>query len=146
MRVEKSIEITAPVEKIWPFLAEPEKILKWYIPLQKFEYTSAQHSGEGAPLYFEEKTSGQLMKLNCTVTEWVENERFAFKMTSGNMLKSYQEKWKVETTPFGSRFTFTEEGKLPYGVIGSLIEPLVQRGSANTVEKMLFRLKSLAEA
>ncbi len=29
MKVQRSIEIAAPPEKIWPFLVEPEKILKW---------------------------------------------------------------------------------------------------------------------
>ena len=146
MRVEKSIEITAPPEKIWPFLAEPENILKWYVPLQKFDYTSEQRGGVGTPFYFEEKSAGQLMKLNCVVTEWVENERFAFRMTSGNMLKSYEERWTVEATPSGSRFTFMEQGELAYGIIGKIIEPLAQRSSGATIEKMLAKLKSLVEA
>ena len=146
MRVQRSIEIAAPPEKIWPFLAEPEKILKWYVPLQKFEYTGEQRGSVGAPFYFEEKAAGRLMKLNCVVTEWVENERFAFSMTSGNMLKSYEERWTMEATPSGSRFTFMEQGELPYGIIGRLMGPLAQRGSAATVEQMLAKLKSLAEA
>jgi len=39
MRVERSVEIAAPPEKIWPFLVEPEKILEWCITFEKFEYT-----------------------------------------------------------------------------------------------------------
>jgi uncharacterized protein YndB with AHSA1/START domain len=146
MRVEKSIEIAAPPEKIWPFLAEPNKVLEWYIPLQKFEYTSEQRGGVGAPLYFEEKVAGQLMKLNCEVTEWVENEKLAFKMTSGKGMKSYEEIWTIKATPSGSKFTFTEQGELPYGTIGKLIEPLAQCMSGATINKMLAKLKSLAEA
>ena len=86
------------------------------------------------------------MKLNCVVTEYVENEKFAFKMTSGNMMKSYEERWTVEVTPSGSHFTFMEQGELPYGIIGRIIGPLAQRSSAAIVEKMLAKLKSLAEA
>jgi uncharacterized protein YndB with AHSA1/START domain len=146
MRVEKSIEIAAPPEKVWPFLAEPNKVLEWYIPLQKFEYTSEQRGGVGAPLYFEEKVAGQLMKLNCEVTEWVENEKLAFKMTSGKGMKSYEEIWTIKATPSGSKFTFTEQGELPYGTISKLIEPLAQCMSGATINKMLAKLKSLAEA
>jgi len=29
MKVQRSIDITAPPEKIWPFLVEPNKVLKW---------------------------------------------------------------------------------------------------------------------
>ncbi|MBE0415634.1 MAG: SRPBCC family protein [Dehalococcoidia bacterium] len=146
MRVERSIEIAAPPEKIWPFLVEPEKILKWCITLEKFEYTSALRRGAGTPFYFEEKAAGRLMKLNFAVTEWVENERLAFRMTSGNLVKGYEQRWTVEATPSGSRFTFMEEIELPYGIIGKIMGLFSQRGSEATVEKMLANLKSLAEA
>ena len=146
MRVERSIEIAAPPENIWPFLFEPEKVLQWYIPLQRFEYSSEQRGSEGACLYFEEKVAGRIMKLNCVVTECVENEEFAFKMTSGSMMKSYEERWTVEPTPTGGKFTFMEQGELPYGVIGKVIEPLAQSISGSTIEKMLTKLKSLVEA
>lgn len=145
MQVQRSIEIMAPPEKIWPFLTEPPKILEWYIPLQKFEYTSDQGRKVGTPFYFEEKVPTGTMKLNCEVTEWVDNESFAFKMTSGNMMKSYEEKWSVEATPSGSRFTFAEQGEIP-GIFGKLFGPIAERGSAGTIEKMLTKLKSLAES
>ena len=146
MKVEKSIDIAAPPEKIWPFLSEPEKILDWYIPLQKFEYTGDQRNKVGAPFYYEEKTTGGTIKLNCEVTELTENERFAFRMTSGNMLKSYEEVWTVKATPSGSQFTFLENGELGMGIIGKIIGPMAQRSSAATIDKMLAKLKSLAEA
>ena len=145
MKVQRSIEIGAPPERIWPFLAEPQKILEWYIPLQKFEYTGKQSREAGAQFYFEEKVPTGTMKLNCEVTEWVENASFAFKMNSGNMMKSYGERWSVEATPSGSRFTFAEHGELP-GIFGRLMGPIAERGSGGTVEKMLTKLKSLAEA
>ena len=85
MKVIKSIDITSPPETVWPFISEPEKILEWYIPLKKFEYTSEYRNQVGAPLYFEEKTTAGLIKLNCVVTEWKENEQFSFKMNSGSL-------------------------------------------------------------
>jgi len=146
MRVQRSIEIAAPPEKIWPFLVEPEKILKWCITLEKFEYAGEQRSGVGTPFYFEEKGAVGLMKLNFAVTEWVENERLAFKMTSGNIVKGYEQRWTAEATPSGSRFTFMEEVELPYGIIGKIMGLVGQRSSVATVGKMLAKLKSLAEA
>jgi len=146
MKVQKSIEIAAPPEKIWPFLIEPEKILKWCITFLKFEYTGEQRSGVDTTIYLEEKAGGPLMKLNSRITEWVENERVAFSMTSGNFVKGYEQSWTVEVTPSGSRFTFMEEVKLPYGIIGKIMGLFAQRGSEATVGKMLPKLKSLAEA
>ncbi len=147
MRVQRSIEIAAPPEKIWPFMVEPEKNLKWCITFKKFEYTNEQRSGVGTTFYIEEKAGPMpLMKLNFVVTEWVENERLAFRMTSGSGVKSYEQGWTVTPTPYGSRFTFMEEVELPFGVIGKLIGLVGQRSSHATVKKMLVILKSLAEA
>ena len=146
MKVQKSIEISAPPNKIWPFLIEPEKILKWCITFLKFEYTGEQRSGAGSTFYLEEKAGGPLMKLNFRITEWVENERVAFSMISGNFVKGYVQSWTVEATPSGSRFTFMEEVKLPYGIIGKIMGLFAKRGSEATVGKMLPKLKSLAEA
>ena len=146
MIVQKTIEINAPPEKIWSFMTEPEKVLQWYIPLRKFEYTLNQRNVVGAPLYFEEKTGLGSMKFNCVITEWVENEKFAFRMHSGNMMKSYEETWTVAATASGSRFTFLEEGELSMGIIGKLLNSVAERSSGGTIEKMLAKLKSLAEA
>lgn len=145
MRVERSIEIGASPEKVWPYLSEPEKILQWYAPLQQFEYTSEQKGGVGAPFRFVEKTAAGTAKLDCVVTEWVENELLAFRMISGNMMKAYAERWDVVATGSGCRFTFTEEGELGLGVLGRLFQPLAERGSGSVVEGMLARLKSLVE-
>jgi uncharacterized protein YndB with AHSA1/START domain len=145
MKVIKSVDIDAVPEKTWPFLAEPEKILKRYFPLQKFAYAGEQDQEVGASFDFEEKVAGRVMKLKCEVTEWVENKAFSFKMTSGDMMKSYEERWTVEATPSGSRFTFMEQGELPYGFVGKMLGPLAERSSASTIEKMLQKLKTLAE-
>jgi uncharacterized protein YndB with AHSA1/START domain len=146
MRVQRSIEIAAPPEKIWPFVVEPDKILKWFYLLQKFEYTNEQRSGVGTPFYYEEKSAGRLMKLNYRVTEWVENERLAFSMTSGPLKKNDQV-WSIEATPSGSRFTLIEDIEMPWGIIGKIMEALFVGGIVGKhLDEMLANLKSLAEA
>jgi uncharacterized protein YndB with AHSA1/START domain len=145
MKVQNSIEIAAPPEKVWPFLVEPEKILKWCITFRKFEYTGEQRSGVGTALHVEEKAGGPLMRLNFTVTEWEENKKLAFNMTSGTFVKGYEQTWAVDSTPSGSRFTFMEQVKLPYGVIGKVMELFTRGGSEATVKEMLAKLKSLVE-
>jgi uncharacterized protein YndB with AHSA1/START domain len=146
MKVQKSIEIAAPPHKIWPFLIEPEKIQKWCITFLKFKYTGEQRSGVGTTFYLEEKAGGPLMKLNSKITEWVENRRVAFSMISGNFVEGYEQSWTVEATPSGSRFTFMEEIKFPYGIIGKIMGLFAKRGSEATGGKMLPKLKGFAEA
>lgn len=145
MKVHKSIEISAPPEKIWPFLLDPDKILQWCITFKKFEYTGDQQSGVGTTFYLEEKAGGPLMKLNFRITEWIKNEKVAFSLISGSFVKGYDQSWTIETTPSGSTFTFMEEVTLPYGFLGKIMGLFGQRGSEATVGKMLPKLKSLAE-
>ena len=145
MIVQRSIEIGATPEKIWPFLVEPEKILKWFNLLKKFEYTGDKRRGAGTTFYYEEKSSGQLMKLNYKVTEWVENKRLAFSVTSGSLKKDDQV-WSIEATPTGSRFTMYEDLEMPMGIIGKVIGALFgEMMIGKSMEKILANLKKMAE-
>ena len=146
MKIHRSIEIAAAAEKIWPFLVEPEKILKWCITIKKLRHTTEQRSGLRTPFYFEERAVGRLMKLNFVVTEWVVNERVAFKMTSGNFVRGYEQRYTIEATPSGNRFTCSEDVKLPYGILGKVAALFRSSISQAHLEHMLVKLKSLAEA
>jgi uncharacterized protein YndB with AHSA1/START domain len=146
MRVQKSVEIAAPPEKVWPFFVEPEKVLQWCTTFRKFEYSGAQHSGVGTPLYIEEQAGGRLSKMQFEATEWRENEKLAWRMVSGGNYRRYTQEYSLESWPTGSRCTFSEEIELPYGVFGKLIGFMGERMSAATVVKMQAKLKTLAEA
>jgi uncharacterized protein YndB with AHSA1/START domain len=146
MRVQQTIEVNVPTNRVWPFFVEPEKIMQWCITFKKFEYTSNQHSGVGTPLYIEEQAGGPLMKMRFEITEWKENEMVTLRMVSGPMMKSYEQFWKLETTPSGSRINFREDIEFSLGIIGKLLDSIEARSSAGTIDKMLSKLKSLVEA
>ncbi|HUW12212.1 MAG TPA: SRPBCC family protein [Anaerolineae bacterium] len=146
MRIQKTIEIAAPPESIWPFFVEPDRVLQWYSTFRKFEYSGDSRSGVGTPLYIEEQAMGPVMKMNFEVTQWKENEKLALHMVSGSGVKAYEQQWSLEPTASGSRFAFMEEVELPYGVLGKLLGVVAQRMSAATVDKMQATLKALVEA
>ena len=146
MKVQRSIDIAAPPEKIWPFLIEPDKILKWFNLLQKFEYTGDKRSGVGTTFYYEEKSGGQLMKLNYKVTEWIENKKLAFGVTSGSLKKDDQV-WSIEATQSGSRFTMFEDLEMPMGIMGKIIGATFGGNMiGGNMEKILGNLKRVVEA
>lgn len=145
MEVEKSIEISAQPENIWPFLVEPDRVLQWYRTFQKFEYPTERREGAGTPIYIEEKAAGPLMKLNFVVTEWEPNRKVAIKMDSGSGVKGYEQRWSIEPMPSGSKFTLWEKVQLPYGFIGKILESVARPMSASTVEQIIARLKDLVE-
>ena len=146
MKVRRSIEILAPPEAIWPLLTDPERILKWFNLLRRFEYTSDQKEGVGTTFYYEEKSGGQLMRLNYAVTDWSPNRKLAFKVTSGSLKKDDQV-WSIDSIASGSRFTMFEDLEMPFGVIGKIVGFLFGGMMiGRSMEKILANLKKLAEA
>jgi hypothetical protein len=120
-----------------------KKIVKWFTFLKKFEYTGGC-GGVGTKFYYEEKSGPMLMKLHYEVTEWVENQRLAFKLTSGAPKKDDQV-WALEATPTGSRFTLTEDFQMPLGILGKLMDFFLSSGVSKNVEKIVGNLKRVVE-
>ena len=145
MKIQKSIEIKAVAEKIWPLLSEPANIAKWCSPAKKMRRTSEQRSGLGTTFYFEERAVGRLMKLNFIITEWFENRSVAYKMTSGNLVKGYEQRYTLETTKTGIRVTCFEKVKLPFGILGKCFEFFRRPFSEGHLVRMLAELKVMGE-
>ena len=145
MRIQRSMETSALPQAVWPYLVEPEKIMRWFTLLESFVFTSEQR-GVGATFHYEERSAGRLMKLDYRVTEWVENRRFAFTMASGPLVKDDQA-WQIEAVPAGSRVTLEEDVELSGGMFGRMLLALgVGRSIGRHLEQMLARLKELVEA
>ena len=145
MQVQMSVDIEAPPEKVWPYLVEPEKAMEWYTMLKTFEYTN----GEGGPdstFYWEEDVRGKIYSNHFKTTEWVENQVFAYEMTSGNFFKAYSERWEVKPTETGSQFSFNDTLVFPYGFFGKVMGWFGERMAKKSSEMILQNLKRLAEA
>ena len=145
MKVEKSIEISATPDKVWPFLVEPNKIMKWFDTFKKCEYANDKHTGVGAAYYVEEKVPGPLRKINFDVKNWNENENLVLEMSSGKNVNSYEIRWNLEPTESGTAFHFVEEIGMPFGIIGKLLGVIGQGTADKMVEDMLNKLKNLSE-
>lgn len=145
MKILKSIGIAAPAEKIWPFLIEPASVMKWCSNVERILHTSERNNGLGGTFYLEERAAGRLLKLHFVVTEFEVNRSFAFKMTSGNLVKGYEQKYTLEPHPHGTRLTCFEHVTLPLGIMGKAAGFLRKPISEARVNKMLVNLKSLGE-
>ena len=146
MKVQGSIVINAPPEKIWPYLVEPEKVLQWSSTYKKFEYVGEQHSGVGTKIYIEEKAGGPLMKINFEAIAWEDNKTLALQMVSGTGVKAYKQTYRLENVAEGCRLTFMEEVEFPMGFLGKIIGLLAEGTSKSTIEKIQQKLKTLVEA
>jgi uncharacterized protein YndB with AHSA1/START domain len=104
--VQRSIEIRAPPEKIWPYLADPEKLRQRFASIEDFSHTSERHGGVGATVSMRGRAVDQVYSFRFVITEWVEDRVFAFRMTSADIFKAYGERWIITPVPGGSCFSF----------------------------------------
>ena len=145
MLIQRSIEIKATPEKIWPLLVTPEEIMRWFSFIQDFKYTSRRRVGEGTNFYYVEKSGPRLMKFNCKVTQWERDKRFGFTMLSGPMKKNDQI-WYLRPTPKGCIFTVMIDMEMPWWIIGRLLELIfVERMIHKHVKEALINLRRMAE-
>lgn len=145
MHVHRSIQISAPPERVWPFLVDPEKVRKWYPTLNEFRYLDETRRGPGARVHMEERAPGSLLRCDFEATQWVENRCLTYHMTKGSGVAGYDQSWSIEPTSTGCEFTFDELVELPYGPLGKVLGAIGRRSSEAHVKEMLAQLKSLAE-
>lgn len=145
MDVHGSVEIAAAPERVWPFLVEPEKVKRWYVTLEDFQYIDDRR-GPGARIHIVEHAGGPTLRVDFEATQWAENRLLALHMVSGSGVKSYDQRLQLVDTPAGCRFTFDEHVELPYGPIGRLLGVAAKGTSERHVAEMLAKLKELAEA
>ena len=145
MKVEKSIDIKTPPEKLWPLLVKRENLLKWHHNAQEFDFIGDKHSGVGAKFYMVGKSGRRPMRSVCEFTEWEENKRVAFREIWG-MTKKFETRYTIEPTKTGSRLTIFWDTVMPYWTIGQIMLWLMGKQWVKMSEKMLENIKKLAEA
>jgi uncharacterized protein YndB with AHSA1/START domain len=145
MRVQMGVDILAPPEVVWPFLVEPAKAKQWYDMLEVFEYASDER-GPGAKFYWEEDVRGKIYWNHFRTTDWVPNRVFGFEMTESSFFKGYTERWALESTPTGCRFSFDDTLTFPYGPWGKVMGWFGEKMAKKSSLQILQNLKLLAEA
>jgi len=145
----RSIEIDAPVEKVFEFLADPEKAVLAFPMGDKVTVSDIATSREGALMSYRETMPVTLgpfhwdMSDTVTVEEYVPNQRIVDTSSTGPI-----HAMTVEPSGSGSRLTFT-------GTVSTRV-PLLDRlkvfvftqgrGQARNMDIVLAGVKKLVEA
>ena len=144
MYVTMSVDINAPAERVWEFLVEPELAMQWFTNLKRYEWTS-ERSGVGSTFSWTEEAGGRTFYIDFETTEWQPPHVFAYSQVKSDFLKSYDERWEIETTEGGCRFTFNDRVEFPYGPFGKVIGYFAARTARQTGSDILANLRRLAE-
>ncbi|MGB8856695.1 MAG: SRPBCC family protein [Burkholderiales bacterium] len=145
-RVERSLEIAAPPEKIYPLIADPREWKNWGVwnqrdPNMKMEYSGAP-SGAGAKWTWESKSegSGSMEFTRAEAPAMVEYTLYfpEFGSRSGG---------KLTLTPSGNatRVSWTNEGNLGSNPLNRYFGLLMDKMLGDDFIAGLKNLKALAE-
>jgi len=145
-RVEKSIEIKAPREKVWAMLALdmwPEGMDGW----KNAEYTSEVHTPEdkyrvGALAHITERNT----KYDLEITESLENEKIALRskgMGGGRVTMTVT--YILGSVENATKLTYAMDYEMPWGILGKGLDKLGHRSGEKILVKELEMLKSILE-
>ena len=142
-RIERSIEIKAPSEKVWPLLSW-ERCAEFNPSIKSVKSTSEKKRGVGETAHVVGEGDDQKFEYDIEVTEYVENERCSWRTTSGDWtaLGTYV----LKPTEAGTELTMITDYQLPYSLLGKIIDKLrVRKGVERNIETALENIKSIVE-
>jgi uncharacterized protein YndB with AHSA1/START domain len=144
-RIEKSIEIKAPREKIWEMLAF-DRLPEWNEEYGDVKYTSEVRNPEdkysvGARSHTNIKGAGAI---DFEITESLENQEMTFRML-GKRANHTVVTYVLESADEGTKFVYEMTFKLPWGIFGTLLDKLGKGMLEKEAEKSLEKLKSILE-
>jgi predicted flap endonuclease-1-like 5' DNA nuclease/carbon monoxide dehydrogenase subunit G len=145
-RVESSIEIEAPIEKVFAFLSNPKNQEKIFAHAEvKVENVSEQPIGVGTTYRTSAVLAGRKADFHSHgFVEFEENCRVVDQDKDGP-LKKEELTFVFATTEGGTKVTMTIDYELPYSVLGKILDKLTYRkeferflnGGAQTAKEIL---------
>ena len=141
-KIEKSIEIKASPEKVWPMITW-DRIPEWYDPYKKVEWTSKDKYTVGSTVHITGELAGSKAEMDAETTEYKENEKVAWRTTGGMKGTGYAALSPTET---GTKVTIIMDYELPYSVLGKLIDKLrVHKAIDKSFDVAYEKLKDMLE-
>jgi uncharacterized protein YndB with AHSA1/START domain len=145
-KIEKSIEIGVPPEKVWEMLAL-DRLPEWTEGLQNsVEYISEVRTPEdkyrvGALSRTDIKGAEMI---DFEITECLENEKIRYRMI-GKRANNTVVTYTLEPSEERTKFVYVMTYELPWGIIGKFLAKLAKGTLEKEGEKSLEKLKSILE-
>jgi ligand-binding SRPBCC domain-containing protein len=147
-KMESSLEIKAPIEKVFNFFSNPKNQEKIF-PETKVDDVSEAPIGVGTKYRLSTVISGRKVKPHWhELAEFEENRRFVDCEVKGGggILKKEETTYVFEATDVGTKVSITYVVELPYSVIGKLLEFSARKGFERWAEAGQQKAKEILEA
>lgn len=140
-KIEKSLWINAPVEKVFGFMAQPENLPVIWPSLQ--EVRDVQPLPNGGYAYdWTYKMAGVRLEGHAEWTEFVPNQRIVFKNESGIPSTFI---WTYQAEAGGTRVAVSVDYTVPNAILGKLAAPVLHKINEQEAETVLTNLKARLE-
>ena len=139
-KVERSVTINAPVEKVFAYLDDPMNEPEWLPSLVEVRDVTGQ--GVGQRWSWTYKMAGLLLEGETTLAEHIPNERIVTE-SKGAAVST----WTYTFEPHDGRtkLSVVVEYTVPVPVLGKLAEPLVLRQTEREADLAMANIKARME-
>lgn len=141
-KVERSITINAPVEKVFAYIDEPTNLLEIWPSMVGAKDVQRLPSG-GTNFGWVYKMAGMRFEGISEQAEWVANERMVAKTKDGIASTIT---WMFQPEDGGTKVTFEAEYTVPIPLLGKLAEAFIVKVNEHEAELLLANLKARMEA
>ena len=136
--VHVSQEFSLPVERVYAYLAEHENLGPLFgARITRLRDGDTSRNGVGS---VRQLRIVPLPPFEETVTEAVENERIAYRITKGSPLRDHEGLMLFRSTPTGSRLDYT----IRFGAVVPGLDRVVKLGLTRNVKRGLKTVDRLA--
>lgn len=142
IKVETSVLINQPVEKVFEFVTTPENDEQWLIGV-KAKKTSEGPTRIGSTSETEVRFLGKLVKTTFEVTEFKPHRKIAVKTLSGPVKMESEETFE---SAGDGKTKITVHGEAHASGLFKLAEPIIERMAQRQWETSYENLKDLLEA
>jgi hypothetical protein len=141
-RIEESINIKCPVDKVFAYTTDTKSVLKWQTTITEAEQTSPGQMGVGTTIKGANRMMGWRTDWTATVTEYELNKRWSKNVVTGmSVIEDY-----LLFEPIEEDTKFTMVWDIKMSGFFKLLSPLVVTRTRKGMKKNLSNLKCILEA
>jgi carbon monoxide dehydrogenase subunit G len=141
-KVEKSIIINAPVEKVFSYMDDPMSNLEWLPGMIDVKHVVQTPNKVGTHFRWTYKMAGIRFKGETTTTEYVLNKRVVTQ-SKGGISSTWT--FTYEPQEEGTKLTLSVDYSIPIPVLGKLAESLVLKQNEREANLAISNVKEKVE-
>jgi uncharacterized protein YndB with AHSA1/START domain len=144
VKVERSIEIAAPPERVYEVIMDPRRLGEWVTIHRSLDDAPPGNLRTGSELTQRLRLAGRGFTVHWVVVENDPARRVVWE-GRGPLRSRAGVTYVLAPSQAGTRFAYTNEFALPGGPLARVAGPVVRRVTGHELDESLARLKRVVE-